>query len=86
MVLVLGFVGLFFSKLVLANRLSTEGGEIAILLERQEILEERKQILENQIAAISSLEYIREQAQGELGMQPATEFEFLVPPRLASLP
>ncbi|MFW6110131.1 MAG: hypothetical protein ACOC6Q_01775 [Patescibacteria group bacterium] len=80
------FGGLFFAQFFLCSSLSTQGGEVARLLEKKERLEEENRRIENRIAELTSLENIRRRAEKELGMQIASEYEFLTPPVLAELP
>jgi len=69
MVVLLGFIQLYVS-----SALSTQGEEISKLTEKKEKLQRQNQILENKLADLSSLSYIQERAETELGMKkPAVE-------------
>jgi len=76
---------LFFSQFLLAGELSTRGSEIAELSSKLDKVKLENQLLENKLAEVSSLSYVRTRAEQELGMR-VSEFEFLSSERLAQLP
>ena len=82
--LLLSIVGVILAQLFFSCSLSTYGGEINHLLEEKRKLEEENQVLENQVAKLSSLSFIRERAELELRMVPA-EIEFFSARRPAQL-